>query len=135
MSALLCSPQSPAAADWREAYCPLCVCAQLLLQSLQCSSHQATSAKVWPFQRRAKAVTEAIVERKQADEESEQAEAEAEAEAEGGSLPGVASHDADLCRCYHGACMHAIQLHIALLTAAGYGNVTSALSLTQAGSG
>ena len=34
------------------------------------------------------------------------------------------SHDADLCRCYLGHCMHAVQLHIALLSAAGYNNVT-----------
>ena len=41
-------------------------------------------------------------------------------------MPLQQTHEADLCRCYLGHCMHVIQLHIALLSAAGYNNVTSA---------
>ena len=122
------------------------VCCQLLVWSLQCSSHEATSAKVWPFQRRGRvkpgggggeervavAVSVAVAaaveasEGQMAEADQEDNTVERRAEDDNGSLASSSlSHDADLCRCYLSPCMHVTQLHTALLAAAGY-HVTSA---------
>ena len=114
--------------------CVVMFCArQLLLSSLQCSSHQAPTVRMWPFQRRGRAKAAAGAEAG-AEEGKEAGDGPAESaghEMKNGSSAASSSlssaqfdHDADLCRCYQGACMHVIQLHIALLAAAGYNNVT-----------
>ena len=98
---------------------------QFVVSSLHCSSHQSTTIKVWPFQRRLGRAKIEGGEETREDSGNADTEAEEKTPSTSDTSSGSSqSHDADLCRCYLGHCMHVIQLHIALLTAAGYNNVT-----------